>query len=484
MQLADALKRLTEDIKRKELINSGDKLILGCSGGADSNALLYLFSRLRHVLNVSLLAVHVNHQLRGEESLADEQSVKQLCLKLNIPLIIRKIDVPQTGNLEGNARKLRFEAFDKVMQSYSFSKILLAHHRDDQVETVFMNLFRGSGISGMAGIKPIYGRVVHPLLCFYRSELEEILREAQISWRNDASNNDNSFSRNRLRNTLIPQITRDYNLGLAEHICNQAEIFDQTDRLMQDKAKKLTKRIALEYAPGKIVLEIAPLKKHFEVEQYYILRQCFRYISGADTDFMTVHFNSIRELMRSDGSKHLDISQGVKVKKLYGELHIYQKEEAIDRHEDELEIDADRARAVFGDYRFTFKYLKVAPKDLYTDEGAIQVLLDADKIQYPFKIRYRKPGDKFMPFGMKNFKRLKEFFIDEKVPKYDRESVPIMDDGEILFWIVGYRIDERVRYNESTTRFLLLRAESTRIKPKRAANRKKTTRGNDESDEL
>jgi tRNA(Ile)-lysidine synthase len=484
MLIADALKRLTEDIKRKGLINSGDKLILGCSGGADSNALLYLFSRLRYVLNVSLLAVHVNHQLRGEESLADEQTVKQLCLKLSVPLIIRKIDIPKTGNLEGNARKLRFEAFNKVMQSYSFTKILLAHHRDDQTETVLLNLFRGSGISGMAGIKPLSGKIVHPLLCFSRMELEAVLVEAGITWRIDSSNADNSYSRNKLRNDLIPHIKAEYSSALSEHLGHQAEILYQADRLIRDRAKQQTKRIALEYHPGKVVLEIKPLAKLSEVEQYYIIRQCFRYISNTETDFMTAHFMAILDVISSDGSKQLHLSQGVKVKKLYNELHFYVKEEISALPDEELEIDADRARAVFGDYRFTFKYLKVAPKDLYTDDGSIQVLLDADKIKFPFKIRYRRPGDKFMPFGMKSFKRLKEFFIDEKVPKYDRELVPIMDDGEKLFWIVGYRIDERVRYDDNTSRFLLLRAESTSIKPKRAANRIKTTRGNDESDEL
>ncbi|PKN73365.1 MAG: tRNA lysidine(34) synthetase TilS [Candidatus Cloacimonetes bacterium HGW-Cloacimonetes-3] len=483
MDIAVALKRLTLDISRNKLIDSGDKLILGCSGGADSNAMLYMFSRLRHSLNVSLLAVHVNHQLRGEDSTADELAVKQLCQKLNVPLIIRRVDVPKSGNLESQARSLRFGAFEQVMKSYSFHKILLAHHRDDQAETVLLNLFRGAGVGGMAGIKPKAGKIIHPMLGFTHQELMDMLSAASVTWQHDDSNLDNGFTRNRLRNDLIPKLKEDYNNAITERLARQAEIFNQADKILLDRAKLQTKRIAMEYAPQRVVLEIPALQRLSDIEQYYILRQCFRLVSGVETDFMTVHFEAILDVLKSDGSKQLQLSHGVKLKKMYEELHLYTKEDSTAQSEEELEIDADRARAVYGDYRFTFKYLRVAPKDIFTDEGAIQVLIDADKINYPFKIRFRKPGDRFIPFGMKQFKRLKEFFIDEKVPKYDRELVPIMDDGEKLFWIVGHRIDDRVRYDDTTSHYLLIKAESTRIKPKRAANRKKT-RGNDESDEL
>ncbi len=484
MDLALALKRLEQDISRNSLIDSGDKLILACSGGADSNAMLLLFSRLRYALNVSLLAVHVNHQLRGDASTADEMAVRKLCLKLNVPLIIRRVEVPKQGNLESNARVLRFKAFDEVMKSYSFHKILLAHHRDDQAETVLHNLMRGAGLSGMAGIKPKSGKLIHPMLGFTHAELEAILSTAKIDWQHDASNQDNSFTRNRLRNSLIPQLKQEYNNNVSEHLARQSEFFHQADKMLQDRAKLQTKRIALEYAPQKVVLELSPLRRLNTLEQYYVLRQCFRLVSGSEMDFMHVHYEAIRELFDSEGSKQLQLPHEVKIKKMYEELHLYTKEEASQADTAEIEIDADRARAVFGDYRFSFKYLKIAPKDLYTDDAVVQVLIDADKVHYPFRIRFRKPGDKFIPLGMKQFKRVKEFFIDEKVPKYDRDLVPIFDDGEKLFWIVGHRIDERVRYDETSSRFLLIVAESTRIKPKRAANRKKTTRGNDESDEL
>jgi len=147
-----------------------------------------------------------------------------------------------------------------------------------------------------------------------------------------------------------------------------------------------------------------------------------------------------------------------------------------------LVIDTDRTMAVYGNYRFNFKYLRVLPKEQTTEEGESRVILDADKINIPFVIRFRQPGDRFIPLGMTQLKRLKEFFIDEKVPKYERDLIPVFDDGEKLFWIAGYRLDNRVRYDESTTHYLQIKATNITVKSRKAILKKK--RGNDESDEL
>ncbi|MDD4309147.1 MAG: tRNA lysidine(34) synthetase TilS [Candidatus Cloacimonetes bacterium] len=473
MDFASAQKKLTDYIKHKHLINSGDKVIITCSAGADSTALLVLLSSLRHSLNISILAVHVNHQLRGRESQNDEDAIRQLCLSLNVPLIIRKISIPSQGNLESLARSLRFEVFYSVLHSYKFDKILLAHHKNDQAETVLFNMFRGSGLGGMAGIKPIYEKVVHPMLCFTHAEIESILIAKNITWCEDASNNDNNFSRNRLRNDLIPKIAKEYNPAIVERLARQAEIVNQADKLLKERSKLQFKRISIDVLPHKVILDLAALLKLSSVEQYYIFRQAFRTVCGLENDFLTSHSEAIEDILASQGCKELILSHGVKVRKLYDELIFYLKDDEATLSTVELEIDADRARAVYGDYRFSFKYLKVLPKDIEPQNGEYQILVDADKVNYPFKIRCRHLGDRFIPFGMTNFKRLKEFFIDEKVPKFDRDFVPILDDGEKIFWIVGHRIDNRVRYDENSSHYLQIIAESTAEKPKRAANRKK-----------
>jgi len=482
MTIAEALKRLEKNIKENELIHNGDKLLLGCSGGADSNAMLYLFSRLRVPLNLTLLVIHINHQIRGAESDADEDFVKQLCQDLNIPVIIRKIVVPETGNLENQARKLRFEVFNKILESYNFDKILLAHQKEDQAETVMLNFLRGAGISGMAGIKGITGKVVHPLLCFSRKELEEVLKQAGISWRTDSSNLETKFRRNLLRNEIMPQLEKEFNPALKSHLFFLAELFSQAETIFKQRSKTQFRRICIDIQPGKVIFELTPLLKLSPIERYYLFRSAFQYVCGSENDFFAVHFQAIENILNGKGSKCLNLPHKITVIKQYDEVIVQIETEKEVKETEPLVIDADRTMAVYGNYRFNFKYLRVLPKEQTGDELESRVILDADKINIPFIIRFRQPGDQFVPFGMTQLKRLKEFFIDEKVPKYERDLIPVFDDGEKLFWIVGYRLDNRVRYDENTTRYLQITATNISVKSRKAILKKK--RGNNESDEL
>ncbi|HQO18694.1 MAG TPA: tRNA lysidine(34) synthetase TilS, partial [Candidatus Cloacimonas sp.] len=404
MEIAEALKRLEKNITENKLIQNGEKLLLGCSGGADSNAMLYLFSRLRVSLNLTLLAVHINHQIRGAESDKDEKSVKELCLKLNIPIIIHRINIPEKGNLENQARKKRMESFNKVLESYKMDKILLAHQRDDQAETVILNLLRGSGINGMAGIKPISGNIVHPLLCFNRKDLEDILKKAGISWRTDSSNQDNKFRRNLLRNEIIPLLEQEFNPELKKHLSQLADFFVQAERIFKQRNKTHFKRLCLDQQPGRIVLDKNSLLKLNKIERYYLLRDVFQQVCACDGDFFAVHFQAIENILSAPGSKILSLPHKITVIKQYEELLVQIESEKETPNIEPLLIDADRTLAVYGNYRFTFKYLRILPKEQKIGGSEEQVILDADKVKSPFYIRFRKPGDKFIPFGMTQLK--------------------------------------------------------------------------------
>jgi len=484
MDVKQAIKRLMGYIRQHELLNPGDRVILGVSGGADSTAMLLLFSQIRYLLNLQLLTVHINHQLRGADSDHDQEAVKKLCYELNIPLIIRKVSLPKDGNLENEARKKRMEIFQQMMQLYQYRKVLLAHHQHDQAETVLLNLMRGSGVTGMAGIKPVSGHILHPMLCFSRKEIEELLQTAKLTWQTDSSNLDKGFSRNRVRHELIPTMRDAYNPQIVEHLVMQAEIFRQTEEIMLDRTRLQFKRIVIDINEEQAMLSLPLLRKLKPIERYYIYRKAIHKLSGVDSDFMSAHHLAIESVLAAGGSKKLDLANGILITKLYEELLISWKRTEETPEEKEVEIDAERARVVFGHYRFQFKYLRTHPRIQEEGMNKYRVLIDADAITYPFKIRYRMPGDRFIPFGMEQFKRLKEFFIDEKVPKYERDLVPLLDDGEKIFWVVGHRLDNRVRYHEGSSRYLEITVEPTQENPKRAANRKKNARGSDESDEL
>lgn len=482
--VAQSLNRLMEFIGKEQLIESGDKVLLACSGGADSTAMLYLFSKLRHSMHLSLLAVHINHQLRGVESDADEAAVKSLCLKLNIPVIVRRIDLDSAADLENQARKKRFAVFNQILEIYKFGKVLLAHHGYDQAETLLMNLFRGAGVAGLAGIKPRNGNVIHPMLCFNPVELREVLNEAEIPWREDATNNDNRFHRNRMRNELLPHLEMNYSPNLRARLGQVAKHMNEVDSYFRDRAKASMKKLCLDSAAHKVCLSIPAIHKLSTIEQYYVLKLSWSQITGTEADFFRVHLDELQVLMDADGSKYINLPHGVYAKKQYHELILTTRAEDIYTQKSEAcAVEADRARVACMNYRFTFKYLKVLPQNA-KEHIPLTAIIDADKISYPFSIRPRMAGDRFMPLGMQSSKKLKDFFIDEKVSKYDRDLIPIFDDGEKLFWVVGHRVDERVRFTLETQRYLMIEAEPIEEKPKRAANRKKNMRGYDEFDEL
>lgn len=471
-KLEQALVRLHDSVQEQKLFPAGAKLLLCCSGGADSLALVHLFSLLRSRMQITLLAVHVDHQLRGVESAADAELVKESCLRLNIPVIVRKVRLEGSGDLENQARKKRFEVFRQILELYKFDFIVTAHHNNDQVETMLMNLCRGAGLNGLAGIKPRSGIVLHPLLIFNKSELTAILEEAGVAWREDATNLDQRFRRNWIRHTLIPLLEKELNPELGTKLGWQAQIFAEAENLVRQKAVPLLKKMALEQTPESVTLALPLLLKASRLEQYYILKSVVSALSGSEQDFFVQSFEELRSLLTASGSKSLKLGNGLQIRKLYNELVIAQASDP-EKVPEPFTVEEDRSRAVWGNYRFSFKVLRVLP--VHREEDKHNVYLDADKVIYPFTIRSRRPGDRFMPLGMKQLQKLKEYFINVKVPKFERDYVPIFDDGDKIFWIAGHRVDARAAIDGQSQRFLHIKAELVHEKPMRAASRSKKT---------
>ncbi|MDD4223124.1 MAG: tRNA lysidine(34) synthetase TilS [Candidatus Cloacimonetes bacterium] len=470
-RLAQALAKMDSYVRDQQIFSAGAKLLLCVSGGADSVALLLLISRLRSLRRLTLLAVHVDHQLRGAESAADAELVKQLCQDLSVPLIIRKVRLDAGGDLENRARQKRFQVFEEVLEAYRFDLIVTAHHRQDQTETMLLNLFRGAGLSGLAGIRPRSGNVAHPLLCFDKEELTALLEEQKIPWREDASNADQGFKRNWIRHTLLPLVATELNPRVASSLGEQAAIFAGAEELILQRVKSLTRKVTLEQLPERITLSIPALRRCMRLEQYYLLKEHICALSGSGRDFFSRNFEDILGLLASEGSKQIQLGRGLIARKVYAELSLELEREAVPVPEPVF-ITEDRARAVWGDHRFTFKLLKVLPPRREQDDS--NVYLDADRLNWPLTIRSRRPGDRFMPLGMDALVKLKDFFINAKVGKYERDFVPVLDDGEKIIWIAGQRLDARAALDKDSARFLHISVENLKARPLRAASRKKT----------
>ncbi|MBN1326907.1 MAG: tRNA lysidine(34) synthetase TilS, partial [Candidatus Cloacimonetes bacterium] len=212
------LDKLEDFIIRNRIIRRDDKILVGFSGGADSTALTLGLWYLRSKLNFTLLAAHVNYQLRGNDSEADREFVKQFCFDRNISLVIKDIKLEPGANLENRAREIRFTYFNELSRQYLVDKILLGHNRMDQTETFLFHLIRGAGYTGLKGIAPVTGNIAHPLIEFSRAEIENFLKKKNISWREDLSNRETKFSRNKIRHELIPWIESNLNNRVVDKI--------------------------------------------------------------------------------------------------------------------------------------------------------------------------------------------------------------------------------------------------------------------------
>ena len=472
MNLNGFIERFEQYSVKHKLFKSGEKILVGFSGGADSTALLLALWHLKSKYGYSLLAAHVNYDLRGEDSKLDEQYARKFCFDRNISLVVKNITIDSTSNVENHAREVRFKYFNSLRKLYKIQKIVLGHNREDQAETLLFRMFRGSGYTGIKGISPITDDVVHPLLSFSRKDIISYLESEGVQWREDLSNKDNTYSRNKIRNQMIPWIQEHLNPNVVTKLYETAEIFSETDDILESLATRRFLKAQIKHSKDECRLSTNIIKKTRSVLRYYVFKEAYSRINGNSKDFYHNNFIEIEHLLTSDGSKQIYLPNNVYVFKEYDELIFknidFSKSENI---KNEKEITSLRNRSTFEDYRIIMKKLKKMPtrRNLFEDKDIAYI--DLDKTNFPITIRHRKPGDRFHPLGMQHNKKLKDFLIDEKVPKFDRDKVLIFCDKEKIIWLAGYRIDDRVVTSEQTQNILQISIERMATKKMRAAER-------------
>jgi len=466
------LRKFEEFVFDKGLLKNGDKILVGYSGGADSTALLTALWQLKSHYKLNLLAVHINYNLRAEESQQDEEFVKQFCFHRNISLVVENCDLESSSGVENNAREIRFKFFRKVAKLYKMNKIALGHNRKDQAETILFRLFRGSGYTGLKGIEPQSGKIIHPILPFSRNELTSYLKQQGISWREDSTNQENTYTRNKLRNIMLPWIEDNLNLDIVNKLYKTANIFAETDQIMKQLATRRLNKATIKNKNDRLVLSVDTLQKTLSALRYYIYRLAFQQFTNTDKDFYTTNYEEIEAILHSDGSKRIDLPHSIVVLKEYDQLIFGHKKILNNKDRNNTKtIDKIRNRLTFEDYRIIMKKLKKLPNSKYIFEDKYTAYLDLDKLEFPLIIRHRKPGDRFQPLGMTHSKKLKDFFIDEKVPKFERDKVLLLGDCNNIFWVCGLRIDERAAIKPETENILKIKIEKISQKKTRKAER-------------
>jgi len=447
------IEKVAAVIRKFNMIEMADIVMVGVSGGPDSLALLHILKRLSPIYPFKLVAAHLNHMLREEDADRDEAHVASICKEWDIPFFSKKTDVKILAmelkvSEEEAGRRARYEFFSKLMKDIKANKLALAHHKDDRVETILHNFIRGTGPHGLRGIEYVRENfVLRPLLDFSKEDIVLYCKEENIIFRDDISNYNLSYTRNRIRHELIPYIKTNFNPNFTEAVMRMSNVIrEENDFLEQYCSGLVVDLFKVCGSKVEILLELFnPL--HLSLKRRLLRIAIQRYLdkfSGIEL----VHIDDIITLF-SDAKQgaRLNLPDGLKAGKIYGLGWIAKN----------LDVE------VIG----LFEYALNLPGNVFVHEinanisaiykhknqialSSNPIHIDADRVQGDLIIRNRRVGDRFKPLGMFCEKKLKEFFIDWKIPRDKRDFIPLIADSCNIIWVAGYQINEDYKIKEST----------------------------------
>ncbi len=438
--------RFAGNIIGKELFEPQQKVLLAVSGGIDSMVLLQLFEKSEFLYGV----VHCNFQLRGDDSEKDEEFVKEKVTMHGVSFYCQRFETLEYARMNGisiemAARELRYNYFEKVRTENGYDFLATAHHQDDLIETFFLNLSRKTGIRGLTGIKEKTGPVIRPLLFATRREIEEFARSNFVEFREDRTNSEVVYQRNFIRHRVLPifsELNPSFRGNLAETMLNLRGA-EEVYTFAIDQAKR---EIVMEQENG-VAIHIDhllnttfPKTLLFEILSEYNFnpRVTDQVFHGLESAPGKQYFSKTHRLLKDREHLFITLLPGE-------EERIYYIEE------DDIELFSP----------FTLTVEKIHAKDFQIDPSSNVACLDRDKLIFPLLIRKWQQGDYFQPLGMTGFKKLSDFFIDEKIPLHEKEKCRLLCSGQKIVWVMGYRIDNRYKITSKTTRILKLQILET-----------------------
>jgi tRNA(Ile)-lysidine synthase len=424
MRLFDKIVRKN---KKESLIESGDKIVVGFSGGPDSVFLVEMLLKLKEKIDFDLVLVHINHLLRGEEAQRDEDFSIDYGKRRGLEVFARKIDITTLGKekgltLEEAGREARYDYYHEIMRKIGGNKIALAHNKDDQIETFMFRLSRGTGLSGLEGIVSKRDMYIRPISEIYKSDILNYLDSNSIPYCIDSTNLENEFTRNSIRLDLIPFIEQRYNPRFKDKIFSLIEEIREINEFVKEEINSFT---------DVEVLNIDQILKFSKTLRGKILSN-YLYRYGLELNRKKILL--IESILEKGGSQEIFLNNEYILKKEYNLLKVLKKNSVKDSiKEIELIIPG---KVIFGEYIITAEYTK---RDEQNRNCFYTSLKEGDSVI----IRGRKDGDKIIPTGMKGEKKIKDIFINEKIEKDRRESIPLVTYGDEIVWIAGIRGSEK-----------------------------------------
>ncbi len=414
-------------------------------------------------LGFEIITVHVEHGIRGEEAISDAEFAESLSREYGIECIRFAYDIPaiaaETGQSEEEAGRIkRYESFNTVCRERGCNKIAVAHHGDDNAETMLFNLARGSGLTGLGGMRPVNGNIIRPLLCVSRQQIIDELKGMGQPYRTDSTNADTTYARNRIRNNVIPEL-REVNSAATANINDAMEMLREADDYIRSQAISLM-RECIRYAKDAIFISIRELKAEHSLIQSYVVKLALEEICGNKKDITATHVGMVLELMEMESGKRSNLPYGACAIREYDEIRLARAFTRDEESPAEADIDVgrllsgERIETVFGGSRMEFVIDQETGYDEIKLENPYTKFIDCDIIKSGLRVRHPQEGDYLVINDKGSQKKLTRYFIDEKVPQSMRPGINIIADGSHVLWVIGMRISSAAKVTDKTRNIL------------------------------
>jgi len=452
-------------IIENNLIDKGDKVLVGLSGGPDSVCLLHILYKLKGDLEIELGAAHINHMLRGNEAIEDEEYSKRLCESLNVEFFSTRVNIHKISKEKGISEEMagreeRYSFFEKIKLEEGYNKIAIAHNLNDHAETVILNLMRGSGMEGLCGIRvKREGGIIRPILCLSRDEIENYCRINDLKPRIDKTNLENIYSRNKIRHDILPYMKKNFNGDIIETI-------NRMSKLIQIDNDYLSKEVDIYYSKycEKRSDSLIISKEAFSLDLALLTRLIRKSLFNFSEKYNNIEMKHIYEvigLSKNTTNKRIYLPNNIICENIYGDIYLKDKIKVLSKRdgEEEKEViinkkDLNNISIEYNEYIVEFKIINNLKNNIEFSNNVLIKYFDYDNIKEELKIRQRRNGDKMIPLGMKNSKKLKDIFINLKIPAEERNKIPLVIFDEEIAWIVGYRVSESFKVTNKTSRIL------------------------------
>lgn len=446
--------KLEDKVRESNLIEAGDRIVIGVSGGADSVSLLSILAKLKDEFNLALFVVHINHSLR-EEADYEEEYVRSLASNFGAEFFSKKVDINKLVELEKKsteevARNVRYEFFYEVLEKVNGNKIAVAHNLNDSVETTLMNLIRGTGIDGLCGIQKENGKIIRPLINIERAEIEEYIKENNLIAMQDKTNFESIYTRNKIRNELIPYMKK-INPEVVDAIYRTSLLLTSSKDIIKDIVNEKYSEIKLK-EDGVVLNKNKFLNLNIGLKRE-ILRVAINDFLGNLVDISMVSIdNAIDIISNSQSGAVAKISKNVKIKISYDKLIFFNEQEKTDFC---YELNVPGVTYIPEiNKKIIVKIAKVEEvPNKYEDKN--KCFFDIAKVGKKIYVRNKKDGDFFEPTGMLGKKTIKKFFSDLKIDSNEREKIPIISTDSDIIWIAGFRASRKFLKDKNTKEVII-----------------------------